>query len=709
MLIEMLFPPMRSTIRRDGMWLLAVLGCTIAILCTSRVEAWQSATDAPPTEGRSRLSTPPTDARRDASRTTSAPGSAPAMAPYADPWRDIRYEDLALLVKAARRSLKAKLTADAEIAPGYVPPALKDKDGIIVLRLRSGGVLLVEAESSRMPVVEAASAAGLSLAQTIARKNLPCDSGGDQFGMELEWLGQFEPVGPNFTHEGHWTDELLHSFEPAVEGIAVEFQGKQAWTCPSEIVTRNYSPDLAIAAAESRVGVQFIHKVRLKREIRYYRFPALHLWQASAYELPVRLHRGEQLVEAGAIRARGLDAVNARQLDEAIARMRKYLRYLQMSDGGFAEEFGPSADQFEHGPTLRMQMHALSSLVTLCKWTDQAADLERLKKCLDRAKTAARPLHRATKDDKGRVKVEEAGLAVQIPGESECLEATARLLLAMLALERLEPLEPLNPSNPSNPLKPSAPSIREDPIAKGLVKAILAGHSEDGRLELQLNSNNANPGAADTPEAVTAGIWGMRALHAWDESGRDEAISLALGRARLHYQAWYEREAEPQAAAALARALMQLYDRTNDARCSDQAFAILDRFAALQVTPASCPMPELWGAINAGQPGVVGSDSAACVSALAEGLELARRIGDGQRVERYEHAVRLGARFILQLEFTVAGCFYVRTPRDALGGVRMSPWNNRIRVDRCGDALEALIRTRTALYGAPVRRSKKQP
>lgn len=662
MLIEKLAPRRRTTIRHVGIRALALLGWVLGAMPASRVEAYQATTDAPPPEGRSRLSTQP----------KAGPSVASAPAPYLDPWQDIRYEDLALLVKTARRALKSRLAAGAEIAPGYTPPSLKGKDGIIVLRLRSNSAVLCEAASPRMPVVEAANAAGLAIAQTVAKANVKCDRGGDALGLELEWLGPNELVGPNFAQEGHWTDELLHSFEPGVEGIAVEFQGKQAWTCPSEIITRNYSPDLALAAAETKAGIQFIHKIRLGKEIRYSRFPAIHLWQPDSSVLPFRLLRGAQLVER--------EAVNARGLDEAIARMRRYLRYLQMADGGFAEEFNPSADRFDHGPTPRLQMSALSSLVALYQWTGQDGDKERLKRCTDRAISAAKPLQRATKDDKGRVTVEDVGLALQFPGESECLEPTARLLLAKLAID---------------------PGAKGDSAAKELAKAILAGQGVDGRLELRLES-----GATDSPESISAGVWGMRALIVWDGSGRDAAVSAVLEQARTHYQSWYERDAEPRASAALARALMQLYGRTNDARCSDLAFSILDRFAALQVTPASCPMPELWGAINAGQPGVVGSDSAAYVSALAEGLVLARRIGDRQRVERYEHAVRLGARFILQLEFTEAGCFYVRTPRDAIGGVRMSPWDHRIRVDRCGDALESLIQARGALFGKPARRGE---
>lgn len=652
------------------------------------------------------------------------------MAPFIDPWHSMGYEDMALLMKTARRALDAKLTVDAELAPGYVPPALRDRTGIICLRARSKGVLLGEVTTARMPIVESANAAGAALAQTLKKNNVqretegrtlggsgdiagssgiagPID-GGRAIGLELEWLGPAEVLTAHLADGGQWSEELLHSFEPGVEGIAVEFQGKQVWICPSEIVTRNYSPDLALAAVESKAGVHFIHKGRLRREIRYLRFSALHLWQATSDVLPVRLHRGEVLVESPEVGSRSLDAL---QLDEAIARMRRYLRYLQMADGGFAEEYSPSADRFDHGPTPRLQMSAMSSLAALAAWTGQASDRERLQRCVERAALAVKPIHRAEKDEKrqgddaGSVKVVEVGLAVQFPGEVDCLEPTARLLLAKLAL---------------------APSTaRDDSMAQGLAKAIRASQGgdgrNDGRLELMLDY-----GATAQPESIAAGAWGMRALMAWDgavessagrhdagkddtgrgDAGGSDSLSRVLEQARTHYQSWYERDAEPRASAALARALMQLYGRTNDARCSDLAFSILDRFAALQVTPASCPMPELWGAINAGQPGVVGSDSAAYVSALAEGLVLARRIGDRQRVERYEHAVRLGARFILQLEFTEAGCFYVRTPRDAIGGVRMSPWDHRIRVDRCGDALESLIQARAALFGKPARRGE---
>lgn len=657
--------PAPTPCRRCGIATLALIGFGLGSLVGARAEAQLPAPESPVTPARSRLATPP----RDSPATTTTP------APYVDPWQGIGYEDMALLMKTARRSLEAKLTADSEVAPGYVPPALRDKNGIVCLRLRSGGLLVCEAASGRKPIVEAANAAGVALAQAIVKNNVKCIDGGRNFGLELEWLGPAEVLVSRLAEGGHWSEELLHSFEPAAEGIEIEFHGKQAWTCPSEIVTRNYSPDLALAAAESKVGLQFIHKVRMQREITYSRFPSLHLWQPSTDQLPVRLHRGEKLVDQAAVSARGLD--------EAIARMRKYLRYLQMADGGFAEEYSPSADRFDHGPTPRLQMHALSSLVALHQWTGQAADLERLKRCLDRAVTAAKPIQRAEKDDKGQVKIEEAGLAIQFPGETNCLEPTARLLLAMLSAD---------------------PDARNSTIAQGLAKAIRASQGEDGRLELKLDY-----GATAQPESVAAGAWGMRALIAWDGSVRDDAIPAMLERTRVHYQSWYESQAAPQDAAALARALMQLYARSNDARCSDLAFSILDRFAALQVTPAACPMPELWGAINAGQLGVVGSDSAAYVSALAEGLDLARRIGDRQRVERYESAVRLGARFILQLEFSKAGCFYVRTPRDALGGVRRSPWDNRIRVDRCGDALEALIRTRAALFGDTPRRPKKHP
>jgi len=146
------------------------------------------------------------------------------------------------------------------------------------------------------------------------------------------------------------------------------------------------------------------------------------------------------------------------------------------------------------------------------------------------------------------------------------------------------------------------------------------------------------------------------------------------------------------------RAFALHYDSTNDARLSDVVFQILDRLAALQIPDGAGVYPELCGAINAREPGLVGADTAIYLAALADGLTLARRIGDEPRAERYRRATLAAARFVMQLEVREMGCYHVGSPRDVLGGIRTTPWNGRIRADYCADSVISLMQTRKALF-----------
>ena len=92
-------------------------------------------------------------------------------------------------------------------------------------------------------------------------------------------------------------------------------------------------------------------------------------------------------------------------------------------------------------------------------------------------------------------------------------------------------------------------------------------------------------------------------------------------------------------------------------------------------------------------------DTALYLAALADGVKLAERVGDRPRAARYREAVKAAARFVLQLEMREEGCYYVRSPRDALGGVRAALWDHRLRADYCADALIGLMKARAALYG----------
>jgi len=616
--------------------------------------------------------------------------------PTVSAWRvpSIAYEDLVLLVNATRRAFRDALQNRPERVPGYRPPALAGQRSVLHATLRGSGAVLAEARTGEMDLLDGAVAAGVLLARAALEQKARLANAGDDRGIELEWLGPAEYLDEKYAESGQWSEGLLHAFEPAAEGIGVEFRDLRGLTRPSQIVSLCYSPDLALQAAESAVGLRQIDKLHGQGDIRYFRFRAYHVWQEDAASRPVVLVRGEEYLPPAAVTAESLDA--------AIGRMGTYLRYRQNRDGWFSEEYLPSADKYSRSNSAALQMHALCGLAAYAAWTKQAEDrdaaIRGIRRNLPFLKSLAVALEGDEEPASGPVATTQAGSALLFPGHEAYLEVSSRLLWAM------------------NVVDPSA--FRSERAA--LLRAILAAQDSTGRIEMAFQ-----PRAETDVEDVAAAGLAMLALAGTVESGiappavlEDQTmgadptaieaqrrdVEAALAKSLRHYRDWFEKSPEPAAAATLARGLMLGYVLTNDARFSDLAFKILDRLAGVQLRSANCPWPELHGAINAREPGVVGADTARYLAALADGAAIARRIGDEARIARYERAVRGAARFVMQLEVRGPGCYYIRSRRDALGGVRRSSWNNGLRADDCAEAIISLSRARAVLFGPPAGR-----
>lgn len=643
-------------------------------------------------------------------RARPAPVSQPTNAVPA-----LAEEDLALLVHYARRAFQDKVTGRPHRAARYHPLGLAGRKGIVHLTLRSHGTALADAESPEMDIVDAAAAAGTLLGRkALADKVNLAEARLPQLGIEFEWLGTREYLEMDyFGAGGEWNDELLHAFEPAAEGIGVEFRRRRAWTRPSRVVARTYSPDFALIEAEREVGLSHSLKLLHGKEVRYFRFWAVHLWQPTAKQQPVRLLRGDTLVPPLDTNAEG--ALNARhRLDAAIYRMGHYLHYRQNANGAFSHEYNPSTNRYESGNAAAVQLRALVGLASWATWNaahpgdpkladdssvivkkgDPAADAVH---GIDSFTQYLQPIMLPTPGAKpGQLpKLQPAGLALTIPGHRSHLEISARLLSAMLSVGASDV--------PQGYAKQ----------CKGLVAAILASQAPDGRLLMDLRPEDAAEISSSGPTGQDAATgWALLALaeaaaarnDAASSTQREEKdIEKAMLRALSHYRKTLAAETKnsklsPIAAAAMARAFALHYENTNDARLSDMVFQILDRLAALQIPEGTGVYPELCGAINARRPGLLGADTAIHLAALADGLVLAERIGDRPHVEQYRRATLAAARFVMQLEVRKMGCYHIRSPRDVLGGIRTAPWDDRIRADRCADALIALIRARAALF-----------
>ena len=599
------------------------------------------------------------------------PASGPATQPALRPAPDLpptSPEDLVLLVRNTRSAIKDKLTRRPERAARYCPPALKHQTVTLHATLRRDGASVAEAELKPMNVVEAAQAAGAMIGGSLLEKKLQIDI--DACGLELEWFSTTEPISALNDEQGKWSDALLHSFEPGIEGVGVEFRGRKGWTRPSQVIALNYTPDVALQAAEKAAEVSQMDKLRATAEVKYFRFRTRHVWQADGRATPLVLTRGTSVVELADVDERGLDA--------AIVRSGSYLRYRQNTDGWYSEEYLPTPDRYTAGNSASVQMRALRGLARFAEWTGDPAIVAAAIKGAARSAIFLVPLQlpqtsQPTSSPAASMPSASVGRMLVFPGHSDYLRVSADFYEALRSLPR---------------------SPEFDSSCRDLIAAFRALQNAEGRI--------APPQAADQPgttDDVSSAALAWTSLAEAEQSKSDALVEQALRRAEHYYQDWYKHSAEPRGAAAVARALCLTYVITNDARTSDPAFSILDRFVGLQLGPSSTAWPDLNGAISTTEPGVLGVDTADYLLALCDGLELARRIGDSQRITRYRDAVRNAVRFVVQLEFREAGAYYVRSRRDALGGTRKSPWNNEIRADYCSDALLSLIAARTALFG----------
>jgi len=643
-----------------------------------------------------RLASDPPETRRTQPSTTTHP--APAAAGHPAPMPEVSFEDLALLVQTSRRALRDQLLEKSERGPSYRPPDLRGLRARIHLTLRFEGRVLAEAESDERDVVDAAVAAGMLLGRTVLQDEALAGrreirDGGDALGLEFEWIGQPDYLAARFEAGTLWANELIHGFEGGLEGIGVRYGNRVGRTRPGTVIARNYTPDLALLSAEGQAGVSTLEKQRHAADIRYFRFGVYHLWQPAYRAVPVRLTRGERLL--------GPEAVSADGLDRAIERMSAYLRYRQNSSGWFSHSFSPTRDRYLKTESATGQMLALGVLTRFARYSGKPDALTDALRGIRAAATHVMEVRR--KEDLVGRPLPTSGpfaptkdpirLALHFNSNKQHLDVTARLLKMLSILD-------------SWGGRGGAESDNYEAVARGLAENLIRCQASTGAFSFGPAS-----GDEDDANARAAGRL-VGALAEWAVRHPDPRIEAVLQKAFPYYRKKVElldqgdarREASAMAAAALARGFSAAYRITNDARMSDFVFGLLDQFAALQLDAANCPWPELRGAINVRKRGAVGVDTAWYCCALADGAILAERVGDRQRVRRYRASVRAATRFILQLQFSEAGCYHVRSRADALGGVRTAPWDSTLRIDHCAESLLAVMKARRALFGTPAKK-----
>ena len=608
---------------------------------------------------------------------------------------EISSDDATALIRSARRAMRARLLGKAETSATYRPLNLATARGVVQLQLRERGHLIGEAQSAEMPIADAAVAAGTLLGNAIRAKPGVMDrpaikSGADGLTLVFEWMGPGETLAEKYTVDQRWTDELLRAFDAGREGIGLRFGKKTARTPVIEILASNYTPSHALAATEAAVNLTQTDKAATPDDIAYFRFDTRIAVQKDARSHAVFLSRGDVLVPES--------DVNAASVDAAIARLGAYLRYRQNPDGWFTYEFLPSVDRYSETDNPTPQVHALAALTYFAKWTGAAKDAEAARRGLDVAVAHLRPVWIAPKGEDPAATTQattqpapgEQGWVFSGPDQEKVLAATAWLAMALREGRGLN-----------------------DFAAKqaGLLRAITNAQDDEGRIEM-LPVHTKSEVAEDY---AAAGL-GLRAMAEANGTERREQFELAAHRAYSYYRQRLVVDPatskpnfplpDPEAAMALVRGFAAAYPLTQDARQTELVFRVLDALCERQITEAAGTSPDLFGAFGARAAGDLGSDTASYLGAMNDGVRLARQIGDSKREQAYLAAVRRAVRFILQLEFREHGCFYVRSPQDVLGGIRMKLWDNRVRIDQCAESLMALMDARVVLFGAPAERGR---
>jgi len=583
---------------------------------------------------------PPIGAAADKHWQLAASGTHPAEVPALN---DTHRQFLSRLV---RRTLRDEAAGRKLYEPAYVPAGLGDLSLEAVVRLRQGGFLRAAGTSGPAPAATAVRDAASS-----AWKSMGAEASAD-IALVEQLLIEIEALGParRIEIEGDWTQpRAVDPFiEPGVHGMVVRGPRAQHRFCPSDIVTS----DMILSDVLAKLS-QLTHTDGSKlADAELLAFRTAHWYEPSPGAKIVSLHRGLTLVES--------EAVSPAGLDEAIARLAAYMAYRQRASGLFAYQYEPAIDVYSDennlvrqvGATLAMAVHASTSGASASR---AAADI------------GIRFHLQGLKDIP---EVENAAFIATTDKRNK-LGVTALLCTAMAAHPDSRAYAPVREKLVNGMLwlqRPSGMFVTAFPPAE------------------QIDAQDYFPG-----EALLA----MATQYAHDPSAK---ILDAFDRAIAYYRGYFRDEPSPAFVPWQVQAYTLMAGQTKRKDYIDYVFELTDWLAGMQLNPSNCPWPELHGGIASYQAGRTGIATASYLEAFADALSLARETGDAQRAARYEIVVRLAARFVMQLQVRPEEAYFIRSPQDAVGGMRTGPALNLLRIDHCQHALIALIKTRKVLY-----------
>ncbi len=557
-----------------------------------------------------------------------APGQEPS-APKLDA------VDKRFLSRVARRTYEQFQNDHTTYAPAYTPSNLREIDTEIVVTLRGQGLPLGLGSSSRQPIVHAVVFAVIAAVKS-GEGTTPFP---DQRSVliEIEAIGQDVPVEIH----GEWLEpsDVDRIFEPGLDGLTLQKGRELRRITPADLALKNLLPSDAVKPLMERVPGS-----RTQQALG--RFRSAHWYQPNAGAEIVQLRRGLRLVTA--------DEVNARSIETALNMLAKQFQRRRKPNATFKHEYEPAAAVYHDGGDASTQAGAAWAVGRLrttqhnAKWTKLADD------------TLRRALQRIVS-----LKDLPQVACVTTPNNRNPLALTANTWLALSA------------------------SSREGDIAEARAKLI------NGMLWLQQDTGEfltAFPPARRLgPIDVNTGPALVALADAYRESP-DERIAIAFSKALPFYKTAFAEKPTIPFAGWFAQAYARMAVAANRREFARFAFELADRLIEHQMTPDNSPWPELHGGVRPSGQRVPDIDTALCITAWLDAMETARAFREPERALRYHSAADRAARFVLQLQIRDEEAFHMLAKSDAVGGIRISPADNRVRLRSLQLAALALTR-----------------
>lgn len=457
------------------------------------------------------------------------------------------------------------------------------------------------------------------------------------------------------THPPHTSRGVPGASAPPSEA---EDQTQAVWTWPATALARNIPPSRQIAQSLAGLGhrPEDVHQVAKGGGIGLERFEVIHIVRPIADQPPVSLIRGQSPLP--------INRVTGPFLEKMAQSLTRHLIQRIRDDATMAGTYLPTSDHYQP-QTAPIHDTALAAYAL----GRRAAYLHTV---AGGDSSAAR--HEITAVDRLM-----AGLIDRLRrdprGEAQSTAASALTVMALL----------------QTPLPNPRKQDRD-----WLVKQLLAIHHR---------GQDATRPADALPGQVQSLV--LAALSSLYEQTREQA----LGQSTMHAADTLWQQADTQGRVNMLPWLAMVFDHTRHLPLahdgpSDSLHHDRRRQPCVQLVPSlrrgQITLTPEWGpADEVGgfrlKPGHPPDWQTARVLVFLASLLGQSHALDHQDLAGWVVDASRAARFLAQLMFDQAGCYYVRSPDDALGGVRLALWDNRLSVGPTAMTLLAITEFQQAL------------